>query len=310
MKHIFFNNNSDCVYTGSSFDEATNTPDDPRIRIFNADTITALSFDVSATTDVCSDRFVIVQSSNQGIVTSPILEKKNVVKVKTTQYVGTAGPTFSGPVAQVTTLGDFPNPVTGTEYSVKVVDVTNGYEPYPVQTATVVATSAINTAAKLIEALEDAFNNNSRSLVEATSTTTTLVLTGALPSLQTQEGISITSSPLAQSFSTSLSEELAGVTLVATSAPRFGSGTYNHVRYLEETSQGGQGFLYRATPFRAEKPVFYSDPALTYDLVSILYRTNTTPNIAKSNTYVEYILAIQSGATIADLLYLQDTFFG
>jgi len=301
MKHIFFNNNSDCVYTGSSFDEATGTPNDPRIRIFNADTITALSFDVSATPDVCSDRFVIVQSSNQGIVTSPILEKKNVEKVNLL---------FNVPaVRQATTISLSSISVSaGEEYTVKVVDVTNGYEPYPVQTVSYTAKTG-DAAADVAEGLRVAFTNHPRSLVDVSGATTNVILTGAFPSLQTQEGISITSSPLAQSFSTSLSESLAGATFTAV-APKFGSGTYNHVRYLEETSQGGQGFLYRATPFRAEKPVFYSDPALTYDLFKILYRTNTTPNIAKSNTYVEYILAIQSGATVVDLEYLRDTFFG
>lgn len=301
MKHIFFNNSSNCVYDGSSFDAATNSPNDPRIRIFNADTITALSFDADATPDVCSDRFVIVQTSNQGIVTSPILEKKNVEKVDALAYVD--------PVKQSTTIALASISVSaGEEYTVKVVDVTNGYEPYPVQTVSYTAKTGDNAAA-VAAGLRAAFTNHPRSLVEVGGTGTDVVLTGAFPSLQTQEGISITSSPLAQSFSTSLSESLTGATLTAT-APAFGSGTYNHVRYLEETSQGGQGFLYRATPFQAEKPVFYSSPSLTYDLVRILYRTNTTPNIAKSNTYVEYILAVQSTGTFADLQYLQDTFFG
>jgi len=303
MKHIFFNNSGSCGNSGSSFDEGSNSPD-PRIRIFDADTITALSFDVDSEDypeTVCSDRFVIVQASNQGIVTSPILEKKNVEKVDALEY--------ATPVKQATTIALANISVSaGEEYTVKVVDVTNGYEPYPVQTVSYTAKTG-DAAADVAEGLRNAFTNHPRSLVDVSGATTNVILTGAFPSLQTQEGISITSSPLAQSFSTSLSESLACATFTAV-APAFGSGTYNHVRYLEETSQGGQGFLYRATPFRAEKPVFYSDPNLTYDLLRILYRTNTTPNIAKSNTYVEYILAVTSVGSFADLEYLRDTFFG
>jgi len=286
MKHILFNNAAGIGGSSRSY----TTVDPNLIYLFDISTKTSLNTTVEADG---VDNFMIVQTDeNSNIVfQTPILARENIERVKTTDYVA--------PDPQVTTLGAFPNPVTGTEYSVKVVDVTNGYEPYPVQTATVVATSAIDTAAKLIIALRDAFNNNSRSLVTATSTSTTLVLTGAIPSLQTQEGIYVGGSSTAQSFSTSLSEELAGVTLTPTAAPVFGTGSYNHVRYLEENSQAGQGFLYRATPFQAEKPVFYSDPTLTYDLVSILYRTNTTPNIAKSNKYVEYILAYNTAAGLA-----------
>lgn len=282
MKHILFNNATTIETGGTAYDSVA----DGKIALFNADNIgTSLDTDAAASS---VSNFIIVQAgpSNELVFRTPILARENIERVKTTTYVA--------PDPQVTTLGSFPSPVTGTEYSVKVVDVTNGYEPYPVQTATVVATSAINTVAKLIVALRDAFNNNSRSLVTATSTATTLVLTGAIPSLQTQEGIYVGGSSTAQSFSTSLSEELAGVTLTPTAAPVFGTGSYNHVRYLEENSQAGQGFLYRMTPFQAEKPVFYSDLDITYDLVSILYRTNTTPNIAKSNKYVEYILAYNS----------------
>ena len=63
------------------------------------------------------------------------------------------------------------------------------------------------------------------------------------------------------------------------------------------------------TPFQAEKPEFFADSILTYDHVTILYITNTTENIAKSNKYVEIVLLFKQGelaSASADLA----TFFG
>jgi hypothetical protein len=295
MKHILFNNatSSDGTTPGEG-GTAYGSVADKTIALFNADNIGADSLDLTtAATNVSN--FIIVQAgpSNELVFRTPILARENIERVKTTTYVA--------PVKQSTTIALASISVSaGEEYTVKVVDVTNGYEPYPVQTVSYTAKTGDNASA-VAAGLRAAFTNHPRSLVEVSGATTNVILTGAFPSLQTQEGISITSSPLAQSFSTSLSESLAGATFTPTpTAPLFGTGTYNHVRYLEENSQAGQGFLYRMTPFQAEKPVFYSDPALTYDLVSILYRTNTTPNIAKSNKYVEYILAYEAGTLAND----------
>jgi len=282
MKHILFNNATTIETGGTAYGSVA----DGKIALFNADNIgTSLDTDAAASS---VSNFIIVQAgpSNELVFRTPILARENIERVKTTTYVA--------PVPQVTTIDlSSVTPAVGEDFTVKVVDVTNGYEPYPVQNATVRATST--SATTLTTALAAAINANSRSLVTATTANNTdLILTGATPSLATQEGIHILGSSTAQSFSTSLSESLGEATLASTAAPSFGTGTYNQVRYLEENSQAGQGFLYRMTPFQAEKPVFYSDPVLTYDLVSILYRTNTTPNIAKSNKYVEYILAYNS----------------
>lgn len=301
MKHIFFNNSSNAVYTGVNTYEEVGSASEARIAIFDADGTGVLSFDAGSTPDTSTDRIVIVQANNQEIITSPILEKKNIEKVTYKLYQPST--------EQVTTLSTFPLPVVGEEYTIKVVDVTNGYEPYPVQSVSVTATTAVT--ADLLTALRDAINNHPRSLVTATATTTTLTLTGSIPSLATQEGIHTDAAPLAQSFSTSLSSNLSGVD-IASVAPTFGSGSAEQLRYLEENAQGGQGFLYRMTPFQAEKPTFYAglnQGSAGYDLVSILYRTNTTPNISSSNKYVEYILAFQQAGTQADVEYLASQFF-
>jgi len=300
MKHILFNN-------ATAIDDGNSTNygdvDNNKIALFNAETLTGGSLALTTAATGVSN-FVIVQGGpgTDIVFRTPILARENIERVKTTTYVA--------PVKQSTTIALANISVSaGEEYTVKVVDVTNGYEPYPVQTVSYTAKTG-DVAGDVTAGLYYAFINHPRSLVQAGGNGTDLVLTGDFPSLQTQEGISITSSPLAQSFSTSLSESLAGATFTPTpTAPLFGTGTYNHVRYLEENSQAGQGFLYRMTPFQAEKPVFYSDPTLTYDLVSILYRTNTTPNIAKSNKYVEYILAYEAG-TLAGASASWETVFG
>jgi len=292
MKHILFNNVDSLQLGAPSVDTFAEVTEN-KIAAFNADNLSTGPIDLSGSETTASNIIIVQGGSGTNVAfQTPILARKNIERIKTTSY--------SVPVKQSTTIALSGISVSvGEEYTVKVVDVTNGYEPYPVQTVSYTAKTG-DAAADVAEGLRVAFTNHPRSLVDVSGATTNVVLTGAFPSLQTQEGISITSSPLAQSFSTSLSESLAGATFTPTpTAPVFGTGTYNHVRYLEENSQAGQGFLYRMTPFQAEKPVFYSDPTLTYDLVSILYRTNTTPNIAKSNKYVEYILAYNTAANLA-----------
>ena len=292
MKHILFNNVDSLQLGAPSVDTFAEVTEN-KIAAFNADNLSTGPIDLSGSETTASNIIIVQGGSGTNVAfQTPILARKNIERIKTTSY--------SVPVKQSTTIALSGISVSvGEEYTVKVVDVTNGYEPYPVQTVSYTAKTGDNASA-VAAGLRAAFTNHPRSLVEVSGATTNVILTGAFPSLQTQEGISITSSPLAQSFSTSLSESLAGATFTPTpTAPLFGTGTYNHVRYLEENSQAGQGFLYRMTPFQAEKPVFYSDPALTYDLVSILYRTNTTPNIAKSNKYVEYILAYNTAANLA-----------
>lgn len=279
MKHILFNNET-TIDDGNSTSYAD--VDENKIALFNADTLSGGSLSLTAAATGVSN-FVIVQGGpgNSVVFRTPILERSKIERVRTVAA--------ATPAAQLTTLSGFPTPVVGEEYTIKVVDVTNGYEPYPVQSVSVTATTT--TTGDLLNALRDGINNHPRSLVTAAVNASTLELTGAIPSLATQEGIHTDAAPLAQSFSTSLSSNLDVVTIGATTVPTFGSGSYNQVRYLEENAQAGQGFLYRMTPFQAEKPVFFANSGLTYDLVSILYRTNTTPNISSSNKYVEYILA-------------------
>jgi hypothetical protein len=122
-----------------------------------------------------------------------------------------------------------------------------------------------------------------------------LKLSGALPALQNEEGIAKYVEDQVTSFRTALSEDFGSTQVRATQSPDFGSGSYMQVSKLEEETQASEGYFYRMTPFQANKPEFFADSDLTYDIVTIQYRTNTTENIAKSNKYLEIVLAVRAG---------------
>lgn len=131
-------------------------------------------------------------------------------------------------------------------------------------------------------------------------------ITGATPHPDNDQGVHQgTINP--SSFRTALSEDFGDTEIHATETPEVGTGTYAQVKEIEKNSQGGQSFYYRATAFQAEKPEFFADRDTDYDLVKVLVRTNTTPNIAKSNKYVEYVFAYDTGANVGTQL---ETFFG
>lgn len=123
------------------------------------------------------------------------------------------------------------------------------------------------------------------------------------------QGISKDEDDNVVSFRTALSEDFGATEVRAEQAPTIGTGSYLQVESIEKNSQGSESFFYRATPFQPGKPEFFADPDLTYDMVTVLYRTNTTANIAKSNKYVEIVLFFKQGELAsagADL----STFFG
>lgn len=97
------------------------------------------------------------------------------------------------------------------------------------------------------------------------------------------------------SFSTALSTDFGTTDLQSIQAPEPGTGSYELVSKLEEEAQAAFGYLYRHTPFQPGKPKFYADDSLTYDVVTIQIRTNTTANIAKSNKYLELVFAYKAG---------------
>lgn len=323
-------------------------------------------------------------------VKSHILEKSKIEKVVTK--------TYEASVAQVTHVGF--NGTNGTivngegDYLLKVVNVTQGYEPYPIMSASYTADATeteYEIALKLAELIRKSprffvgadvlvniattapsaavtgdFTKGSKNatvsaatgisagdyirigsaagtsdpvyVIESISGTDIvlnrpyqgesgtkdigtgstapvdgdeagLVLTGAVATPDSDQGIDIDVEDEVVSFATALSEDFGATEVRNSTAPSIGTGSYLQALTIEKNSQASEGFFYRMTPFNAEKPEFFADPSLTYDHVTILYRTNTTANIAKSNKYVEIVLLFKQGelaSASADLA----TFFG
>jgi len=133
------------------------------------------------------------------------------------------------------------------------------------------------------------------------------VLAGA-PLAGDAAGIKITAEDTGVSFATALSEAFADTSPVAAQTPDPGSGTYAQALEDEKNAQGSQGFLYRHTPFQGEKPEFFADSSLTYDIVVIRVNDDITDNIVRDSN-IEMRLYFKQGelaGASADLA----TFFG
>lgn len=186
---------------------------------------------------------------------------------------------YVAPVAQVTTVV----PATGTgNATLRVVRVDQGFEPHPRTTISVVITG--KTKEQITDAFVAEFNKSKPKFVTATKTGTDLTLTGDI-------GVS---------FSTSSEELAAAWTITATAAPNLGTGTPAQLKILEEYSQA-QSLNYTQRINLPVTPTSYIESAGTYDLFTILVRTNTTANIASQNKYQEITIAVENPATGIDL---------
>lgn len=133
------------------------------------------------------------------------------------------------------------------------------------------------------------------------------VLDGA-PLAGDAAGIRITSQDTGVPFQTALSSAFGDTSPVAAQDPDPGSGSYAQALEDEKNAQGSQGFLYRHTPFQGEKPEFFADSSLTYDIVVIRVADDITPNIVRDSA-MELRLYFKAGelsSAAADLA----TFFG
>ncbi|MEX0596192.1 MAG: hypothetical protein WD512_06790, partial [Candidatus Paceibacterota bacterium] len=188
------------------------------------------------------------------------------------------------PVAQVTTV----TPATGTgEAIVRVVRADLGYQPHERVTSSVTITG--KTKAEITDAFVTLINGDNQDFVTASKDgSDNLALTGAIGT----------------SFETSTDELASTWTIAATTTPEPGTGTSAQVANLEEIAYGGN---YINRIYLPITPPSYVVDGETYDLFTILVRTNTTPNISKSNKYLELRLAVQATASGIDL---PEFFFG
>jgi len=186
---------------------------------------------------------------------------------------------YKAAIKQVTTLGVFPT--TGI-VNLKLVRLDKNHTPYDSITYSV-DTGASNDLT--IDNLIAAINANPRSFVVA-SGTTTLVLTAK------EDGTS---------FFTALPTdkdglEISTITITATTTPEEGSGTFAHIKALQEEA-AGLGFLNRTyfpqTPtLYGLTPVTVEDvPSVGYDLLYINVKNNNSENVVSGNKVSTIIIA-------------------
>jgi hypothetical protein len=252
----------------------------PIVTAFDVDAIGDDSLDLTAPFEGKRVQFVQRPAVGESPILSPIIEKSQVEKVVKKAY--------EAPVAQVTTVV----PATGTGYAIiRIVDASQGFKPHQRLTATV------NITGKTKEQITDAFvleiNNKNPKFVTASKTGTDITLTGGIFT----------------SFQTITDDSAVGWTITATTTPKAGSGSLAQVKQLESESQGlNASYMNRIyLPTAPPSYVGAGGSVTTYDLYTILVRTNTTPNISSANKYLELTIAAGAGNTGIDL---EEFFFG
>lgn len=118
----------------------------------------------------------------------------------------------------------------------------------------------------------------------------------AAPSASDAAGLTIDAQEPGIGFSTALSEAFDAVPQ-SVSTPDRGSGSYKQVLELEENvGNAYAGFFDRYTPLQNEKPRYFADSSLDYDLVVVKIKNNTTRNIGgPEGTHYELVLAFKEG---------------
>lgn len=130
----------------------------------------------------------------------------------------------------------------------------------------------------------------------ASGATIALGVLSAAPTASDAAGLSILAQEAGIGFVTAVSDAFSdGPVSVAT--PDKGSGSYSQVRKLEEDAGNAYaGFFDRYTPLQNEKPRYFADSSLTYDIVVVKVKNNTTRNIGgPEGTHYELHLAFKAG---------------
>ena len=272
-RQILFNNATAVPAGGGSDSVALEDIAEARIYGFDADNFDDESLDLDSAAPAGVKRVVFAQGARTGestIFTSQI-NVEDVEDVTRTNYVA--------PVAQVTTVTAEAEEGFAT---VKVIEASAGFKPHRRVTATIKATGL--NAAQTATALAEQLNAQSPRFFTATTSTADLIITG-------DAGVS---------FETALDDEAKDWTVAATTTPNFGTGTYDHVKTLEETAWGQQGNFLNRT-YLPVPPPSYAVPGETYDLITVRVRTNTTPNISVGNQFQEITFAVEATGTGIDL---------
>lgn len=270
-RQILFNNAQVSPYDASpsSGSEITNPSQVAagRVVAFDVDNFSAGPLPLNEKTT--AQRVVFVQGGKTG--EDPILSQTfNVADIKESQVFFKE---YTAPVQQATTV----TPTTGNGFAtVKVVQVNQGFKPFPKINATVKRNGKAKGA--ITDEFVKLLNAQFPKFLVASNSGDNLLLTGNV-------GVS---------FETSLSDEAEGWTIASTAVPNFGTGTYLHVSRIEEQAFGQQANFLNRT-YLPVSPPSYADIDKTYDLHTVLIPTNTTRNIGGlSQKYHELTIAIEA----------------
>lgn len=264
-------NNATAVPAADATDNEPNDIAEGRVAAFNPDDYAGGTLDFN--NPYAGEYIEFVQGTKAGEL--PL--RTSLIKVSDIEAVHHKA--YVAPVAQVTTVV----PVVGTgTATLRVVRVDQGFEPHPRTTISVIITG--KTKAQITDAFVAEFNKSKPKFITASNSGNDLVLTGDI-------GVS---------FATSSEDLAAAWAITATNAPNFGTGTPAHLKILEEYSQA-QSLNYTQRINLPVTPDSYVLSGGTYDLFTILVRTNTTANIAKANEFQEITIAVQTPATGIDL---------
>lgn len=194
------------------------------------------------------------------IISDPI-EGKNV-----SSYVGRA---YSAAVNQVVTVDmSSLTPVVGTEYVIKLV-YTDTYERPGQVTATYRYVSTTAVLATFITNFAAVVNKHANRRVNATTTATTLILTGRSMPYDITDSVNAIDEFYQVNFKAFLySNNFATSTITYTTNPFKGNGTWQLVRDAEKRAQSYKGIMNR-TIFPIQLPAMRTSSSLTYNTIVI-----------------------------------------
>lgn len=215
---------------------------------------------VSDTYDYVNEAGTAVTGVKKLIISDPI-EGKNVINYKGRAYAAAAEEVVTIDMSSLT-------PVVGTEYVIRVV-YTDTYERPGQVTATYRYVSTTATLATFITNFAALINKQANRRVNATTTATTLVLTGRVIPYDAVDTVNAIDEYRQVNFKAFLySANFATSTVTYTTNPFGGNGTWQLVRDAEKKALSYKGIMNR-TVFPVQMPAMRVVKSETYDSIII-----------------------------------------
>lgn len=282
-RSIFINNTSTVDDATSEYNNAAEVPAE-QIAIIDIESGRNVDLTASGT---APDRMQIVQGvddEEDGLIISQEIRKSDITGVTVEEHVS--------PTHQVTEVSDISSPSKGDVYSIKFVEISQGFERYPRRNYEYVAKSD-DTTSDVVDALVDLINDDKRSFIKASNESDTLELTARDSSnefiKQFEGGLS---------FGTHLGNSLEDASIEVTETPSAGSGNYAQIRDLEELTAGNRGFYNRT--HLPQTPTYFADKDTDYELVTIRHKNNAQIGLNTPFKESEITLAFPDGSDAAE----------